>query len=534
MAGESEFAFRHVLVRDVAYGSIPRAERSERHRRAAEWIESLGRPEDHAELLAHHYLAALELARAAGIDEQELAAPVAAALLRAGERVVALNSFASAARFFEQALELGVDEEARPQVLFRLGSALHLAADERRVERLEEARDALLAAGDPETAAEACAQLAQAWWHRGRNDPAREQLERAQELVRDRPASASAARVLVEASRQAMLSDDTEKAVRTGRQALALAEQLGLVDLVPPALVNIGTARANAGDEGGVAELERAIEIGLASNNPDVARAYNNLAVMQDDTQRAYELQLQGKESADRLGNGTVGRYIEAQLIMSLYELGQWDAFLVGANEFIAACEAGLPNYNESYARERRAAVLMARDDPEAAATDAARALELAREAKDPQALQPALAVRVRVDLALGRLAEARRTARELLSVLEGATTGFGAMRLALHADTLGIAEELPAVLAALPQRPWIRAASAAVEGDFERAVEIAAENGYRADEAELRLRAAEALVRAGRRAEADVHLRKALDFYRSVGATRYIREGEALLAITA
>jgi Flp pilus assembly protein TadD len=72
------------------------------------------------------------------------------------------------------------------------------------------------------------------------------------------------------------------------------------------------------------------------------------------------------------------------------------------------------------------------------------------------------------------------------------------------------------------------------VEGDFERAVEIAAENEWRTDEAELRLRAAEALVRAGRRAEADVHLRKALDFYRSVGATRYIREGEALLAITA
>ena len=41
VAGESEYAFRHVLVRDVAYGQIPRAERAEKHRRAAEWIESL-------------------------------------------------------------------------------------------------------------------------------------------------------------------------------------------------------------------------------------------------------------------------------------------------------------------------------------------------------------------------------------------------------------------------------------------------------------------------------------------------------------
>ena len=64
--GETEYAFKHLLVRDVAYGQIPRADRAEKHRRAAEWIESLGRPDDHAELVAHHYLRALELARAAG------------------------------------------------------------------------------------------------------------------------------------------------------------------------------------------------------------------------------------------------------------------------------------------------------------------------------------------------------------------------------------------------------------------------------------------------------------------------------------
>src|SRR5204863_3001368 len=56
--GETEHAFAHVLVRDVAYSQIPRAGRVERHLAAARWIESLGRAEDRAELLAHHYLAA--------------------------------------------------------------------------------------------------------------------------------------------------------------------------------------------------------------------------------------------------------------------------------------------------------------------------------------------------------------------------------------------------------------------------------------------------------------------------------------------
>jgi hypothetical protein len=44
LAGETQCAFMHVLVRDVAYGQIPRAARASKHIQAAGWIESLGRP----------------------------------------------------------------------------------------------------------------------------------------------------------------------------------------------------------------------------------------------------------------------------------------------------------------------------------------------------------------------------------------------------------------------------------------------------------------------------------------------------------
>ncbi len=68
MHGESEYAFWHVLTRDVAYGQLPRASRASRHVAAARWIESKARErvEDLADVLAYHYAAALELARAAG------------------------------------------------------------------------------------------------------------------------------------------------------------------------------------------------------------------------------------------------------------------------------------------------------------------------------------------------------------------------------------------------------------------------------------------------------------------------------------
>ena len=88
VAGEVEYAFRHTLVRDVAYGQVLRAERAGKHRRAAEWIEGLApdRAEGRAELLAYHYRAALSFARAAGTEPPGLAARALGALRDAGDR----------------------------------------------------------------------------------------------------------------------------------------------------------------------------------------------------------------------------------------------------------------------------------------------------------------------------------------------------------------------------------------------------------------------------------------------------------------
>src|SRR5204863_64051 len=80
----------------------------------------------------------------------------------------------------------------------------------------------------------------------------------------------------------------------------------------------------------------------------------------------------------------------------------------------------------------------------------------------------------------------------------------------------------------------WDEALRAIVSGDFERAAAVCAEIGVAPDEAGARLRAAEALTAAGRRIEAGVQLERALAFYRSVDAERYISEAEVLLAATA
>ena len=58
--GESEYIFRHVLIRDVAYASVPKARRARAHAETGRWIERLAadRLEEFGELLAYHFTAA--------------------------------------------------------------------------------------------------------------------------------------------------------------------------------------------------------------------------------------------------------------------------------------------------------------------------------------------------------------------------------------------------------------------------------------------------------------------------------------------
>jgi hypothetical protein len=61
LAGEVEYAFKHTLTREVAYGSLTKARRAQLHTQFADWLERLGKGRDeHAPLLAHHYAEAVK------------------------------------------------------------------------------------------------------------------------------------------------------------------------------------------------------------------------------------------------------------------------------------------------------------------------------------------------------------------------------------------------------------------------------------------------------------------------------------------
>jgi class 3 adenylate cyclase/tetratricopeptide (TPR) repeat protein len=540
VADETEYTFLHLLVRDVAYGQIPRADRAEKHRRAAEWIESLGRPEDHAETIAYHYRSALELARASGQGTEEFVERARVAFREAGDRAAALSAFEAAARSYAAALELWPpDDHEHARLLLAYGTTLELGQEAGRDE-LERASRALVELCDGEHAAQAELLLADVDWRAGKRDEADAHMERAVDLVRDIPASATKARVLSEVSRHHMLADRDQEAFEIGRQALEMATQLGLDVVRAHALNNIGASRVFGGDLEGISDLERSIEISDEIGSPESLRGYNNLFscyTIIGDLDSAAKAIRRGLPVAERFGNaGANARWLRFERVHIANWEGQWDECTKLIDE--ALRENGPTHALSRWAFEMRGRIRIARDDVAGALEDAKRSLDLGRLAKDPQTLWPALSFAGIAFLEAGQKDEAEKLADELLDAdpaehpIPHYATLFDLAWLLIGIDRRHDLAE--AMRVASVRTAWNKATEAIGEGEYVRAADIYEKAGARPAEAYTRLRAAAELVGAGRRPEADAQLHRALSFWRSVGAARYIREGEALLAASA
>jgi hypothetical protein len=177
----------------------------------------------------------------------------------------------------------------------------------------------------------------------------------------------------------------------------------------------------------------------------------------------------------------------------------------------------------------------LAQGDSNGALADLDVGVDEARAIRDPQALIPALSARL---FALARIGDADRA--------HGALVELSDARRALEIDPAGIwIVDLAFALLELgreadlieeerdpgPRTPWRDAALSIARGDLVAAADLFDSLGAAALEAPARLYAAARLNDERRSAEAAAQLTRALDFYRRVGATAFIREGEALLA---
>jgi class 3 adenylate cyclase/tetratricopeptide (TPR) repeat protein len=545
VAGDTQYTFQHVLLRDVAYGQIPRRARAEKHRSAAEWIEGLGRPDDHAELLAYHYKEALAFARAAGAeDDPELVNRARESLLAAGDRAMSLSAYEASGEFFAEALELlPADDPARPALLLRRARAL-LPIGGQGPELLEEAIPGFEKTGDVEGMAEALAISARFSWFMGDRAATDRYMTAALEALEDRPPSRSKAETLAHQSGFDMLAGRFEQSIRFGEEALPLATEFVMEEQRARLHIVVGTSRCCLGDAGGLDEIRAGIEIAESASNVDMTIAgYSNLSselhfmARLEEARREWqrELELSERYEVSRpLRGALAGKAAWACLD------GRWDEALAVAEPLIAEAERGNGNYTDAMVYSTRAWILLARGDDAGADRDSREAAERAR-ASDAQAQAAAFPIRAAVAIALGDLDEANACATELTArvpvVVTALCSAFPTLAdVAWVFRDLGREDELLAAI--LDKTPidslWIDAARAITAGELTQAAKTISAIGHPTAAAYAGFRASEALAAEGRHDEARAAREEADRFHRAVGAVRFLGESAGTATGTA
>ncbi|HYK95102.1 MAG TPA: BTAD domain-containing putative transcriptional regulator [Candidatus Dormibacteraeota bacterium] len=456
---QTEYAFLHALVRDVAYAQIPRRDRIAKHRAVGDWIELLAgdRVGHHAELVAHHYVQALEIARGLGVDGEapELSERARTFLTLAGEAARSVD-IREAEPFFRRALDLTpADNPTHGRLLSRLSEVAELTGHLVEAERLSgQAMDELERHGDRLGAGEAMGVLVATMWRLGRPEGERrrvaakavrtlEQLEPGPELVRAY-------------SRMATHELHAGRAGACGawsRKALAVADRLGVPALKVQPLNHLGIARFESGVEAGIDDIREAVRLGQeAGLTWETATAHANLAAtiwVTDGPRAALEVKAAAREFASSRGLDALEKQIKAESLWQLHDAGLWDDALVAADEVVTRDREGASSRVSVMAQTVKARILAERGDARGASDLEPQFLDRARELRDPQDLGPALAAGAATRLALGDVTAAAGLIEELERVTRGRDPSQRihelphAARICLAAGTIDVAEAL-------------------------------------------------------------------------------------------
>ncbi|CAN5703784.1 adenylate/guanylate cyclase domain-containing protein [soil metagenome] len=221
LAGSRELAFQHALIRDVAYGSIPRSRRAKAHKAVLGWIEAVthGRDEEFAELLAHH-------AELAGDVER-----TARYATLAGHRHRRVFAAEEAIRWYERALSAAQDLPSNvttllvPEIAHSRGEALEQLGrfDEARAD-YEQALVIARSTGRAWLEARALAALAHILWLQERYLEGQAMLPSALEAARAAGMQDLEARLLYTAGALAWGQGDLAGAQASHQEALRVAE----------------------------------------------------------------------------------------------------------------------------------------------------------------------------------------------------------------------------------------------------------------------------------------------------------------------
>jgi class 3 adenylate cyclase/tetratricopeptide (TPR) repeat protein/ribosomal protein L40E len=298
LAGEHEYAFKHALIRDVAYGTLPKSVRARKHAEVGRFIEqrSSERGEAVVALVAEHYGRAAALAPAANLEPAERE-QVAARALRfaesAGDSAAALYSNQEALNHYTGALELGdaLDAETEARIGEKQGDvALRLGRVDAAVEVWERCLDYHRQQEDLARVGDLHRKIGAGLWHKGEREASIDHYQKGIDLLKDGPPCLELVRLYEEAASLYMHTGDNMLAIYASEKALRLAERLGEAAAASRAHGIFGRVFGRIGDSEKAREnLERSVELARDSDPGEAVRALLTLGYHLEVSEAEYE-----------------------------------------------------------------------------------------------------------------------------------------------------------------------------------------------------------------------------------------------------
>jgi tetratricopeptide (TPR) repeat protein len=541
MAGESEYSFSHSLAREVAYGQLPRLERAKKHAAVAGWIEKKesDRSEEFAEILAHHYATAIDLARAAG--ETKLADSLLEStidyLALAGSRALSVD-VAAAERHYARAIDLaGPSTDERSDLLCGWARVLNLTQRHREcVAAWEKAIEQLRETGERRKAAAAICELGFTLETLG--EPFWELGEQALDLLADDGPSQELVDVLtiqVGAGLQ-MERLTPREGIEAVDRILEMCAELGLPESARALRIR-GEARVELGDAGGLEDFDRALAAAKAHGMTlefDAAQYNYTFSLLSFRGARAaLEATLQGLEVARQRGDQTFVLAFRSLLIVHRYFTGDWDDALRDAESVETALRETEDNFDLFVVQTWRALMLVARGEPDEASVQVERLLAQGRADEHRWVAAYSLITASVVNAALG---QSQVVAGLLHELRDYRPSGYDEVRPVLMRTALGAHDwelasllvEEGAALSPLRERVGLTCRALLEEAREEHEAAVAGfaaaaadwnDFGFPHEEAQALLGQGRCLVALGRAQEAAAPLAMARDIFARLGA---------------
>jgi class 3 adenylate cyclase/tetratricopeptide (TPR) repeat protein len=339
LAGEPEYAFKHVLIRDVAYGMLPKSVRSTKHYEVGRFIEDRAgdRTDEVVTVLAEHYGRAALLAEESGVPESDLE-PLHGKALHfleaAGDAAALLYSNPEAFKHYKAARDIRCPHE--PETLARINEkqgdvALRMGRVDAAIEVWEECLEFHRSQEDLRRMGDLHRKIGAGLWHKGERKQALDHYQKGTNLLKDGPPCLELVRLYEEAAWLYMHAGDNMLAIYASEKALRLAERLGETRAASRAHGIFGRVFGRIGDSAKAREnLERSVELARGSDEGETIRALlalgNHLEISDADYDGAGAAYTEALTIAQRVGDLPAQVELHAALSTLAVYRADWQA----------------------------------------------------------------------------------------------------------------------------------------------------------------------------------------------------------------